>query len=536
MTNKEIAATFNKLAGLMELHNENPFKIKSYSSAYITLRKWGEPIIDMDPESIGQIKGIGKSVQSKIKELIETGQIAALEEYKAKTPEGIQQMLGIRGFGPKKIKVVWKELGIETPGELVYACMENRLIDLKGFGEKTQRDLLERLEYFLQSDGQQLYANMEGPAEELMNILSNLFSDARLEFTGAYRRKAVTLSYIDFITDAKERTLDDLENIASGEQANEYIYKEKYTFRLFYCAKDNFGSKWFATTGSDQFVSSFQVKNEEDEMAIFNTKDISFVVPEQREYGLSDISSVPENELISVEDIRGVVHNHSTWSDGLQSIREMALACMEKGYEYLVMSDHSKSAFYANGLKEESLYKQWAEIDALNAEFGDFKILKSIESDILTSGELDYEDDVLAQFDLVIASIHSNFRMDESKATARLIRAIENEHTSILGHPTGRLLLSRKGYPIDHKKIIDACSANGTAIEINANPYRLDLDWSWIPYAVDKGVYISINPDAHSIAGIDDIKYGVFAARKGGLPKDMCLNAKPCDQFMVIVK
>ena len=211
MTNKEIASTFNKLAGLMELHNENPFKIRSYSGAYITLRKWGEPIIEMDPSDLVKMKGIGKSVQAKIKELIETGTIAALESYKEKTPAGIQEMLQIRGFGPKKIKAVWKDLGVESPGELLYACMENRLVDLKGFGQKTQKDLKERLEYYLQSAGQQLYANMEKPASEILDILSKKYQDDRIEYTGPFRRKDITLSEIDYLMDIDPTVLEDME-------------------------------------------------------------------------------------------------------------------------------------------------------------------------------------------------------------------------------------------------------------------------------------------------------------------------------------
>ncbi|RMG76580.1 MAG: PHP domain-containing protein, partial [Bacteroidetes bacterium] len=227
---------------------------------------------------------------------------------------------------------------------------------------------------------------------------------------------------------------------------------------------------------------------------------------------------------------------HSTYSDGVNSIREMAEYARDLGYQYLVMSDHSKSAFYANGLKEDRLRRQWDEIDALNRELAPFTIFKSIESDILSNGDLDYEPDILAQFDLVIASVHSNLRMDKEKATRRLLAAIENPHTTILGHPTGRLLLSREGYPIDHQLIIDACAEHGVAIELNANPYRLDLDWSWIPYAIEKGVLISINPDAHSTAGIHDIHFGVLSARKGGLSKAACLNAKDLDAFKLYLK
>ncbi len=230
--------------------------------------------------------------------------------------------------------------------------------------------------------------------------------------------------------------------------------------------------------------------------------------------------------LITFDDLKGTLHNHSTYSDGVHSLEQMAKYSKEElGLEYLGICDHSKSAFYANGLTIDRLEQQWKEIDQLNETLAPFKIFKGIESDILSDGSLDYTDDILAKFDFVVASVHSNLKMDEDKATSRLIKAIENPYTTILGHPTGRLLLSRAGYPLDFKKIIDACAANHVVIEINANPLRLDLDWRWHRYALEKGVLLSINPDAHRMEGLHDMQYGVFVARKGGLSKDKCLNA-----------
>jgi DNA polymerase (family 10) len=237
-------------------------------------------------------------------------------------------------------------------------------------------------------------------------------------------------------------------------------------------------------------------------------------------------SQKPE-DLVALKDIKGVVHNHTTWSDGVDTLKDFVEACIEKGYEYTVISDHSKNAHYAGGLKEEKVLRQMKEIDALNKKVKPFKIFKSIECDIRVNGDLDYEEELLEQFDLVIISIHQLLKMDEEKATRRLIKAIENPYTTILGHMTGRLLLIRPGYPVNYKKVIDACAANNVVIEINANPYRLDMDWRQIPYALKKGVMISINPDAHSIKEIDNIQWGVSAARKGGLTRDKTWNAMP---------
>jgi DNA polymerase (family 10) len=250
--------------------------------------------------------------------------------------------------------------------------------------------------------------------------------------------------------------------------------------------------------------------------------------PELRE-GTLFIEKAEKNELptlINWHDLKGTLHNHSTWSDGVNSIEEMALYCRDTlKLEYLGMCDHSKSAFYAKGLSIERVLQQHEEIDALNKKLEGFRIFKGIESDILYDGGLDYPDEILQKFDFVVASVHSILKMDEEKATSRLITAIENPYTNILGHPTGRLLLSRAGYPIDYKKVIDACAANNVVIEINANPLRLDLDWRWHQYALDKGVMLSINPDAHRIEGFTDMHYGVLVARKGGLYKEKCFNA-----------
>ena len=237
------------------------------------------------------------------------------------------------------------------------------------------------------------------------------------------------------------------------------------------------------------------------------------------------------NNIIELKDIKGIIHTHTKYSDGSNSIEEMAQHCMQKGYEYLVISDHSKSAFYANGLSVERIIEQHQEIDQLNLKYPNFKIYKSIESDILYDGSIDYEDNVLQMFDLVIASVHSNLRMTEEKAMERLIKAIENPHTTILGHLTGRLLLSRKGYPINHQKVIDACAENDVVIELNANPNRLDIDYKWIDYCQQKNVKIAINPDAHNLAGISDVRFGVIAARKGLLFKRNTLNTLTQSEF-----
>ncbi|MEO1263143.1 MAG: helix-hairpin-helix domain-containing protein [Bacteroidota bacterium] len=545
MTNKEIANTFQFLANIMELHGENPFKIRSYSSAYITLRKYPSPLADLTVEELASIKGIGKAISEKTRELVDTGKIAALEKYLDKTPPGIQSMLKVKGFGPKKIKVIWKELGVETVGELLYACNENRLIELKGFGQKTQEDLRQKLEYFQKSAGKFRYADLENEAESVVNHIKTTFPAARVELAGAIRRKSNIVEKIEVVIgfDNSIDRLFDEENLTlqqSQDQIFHALSKNEIKVVIYQCAIDEFGSKWFRFSASEEFMQHFIKNNQgidfkgiKEEQEIFDKANLPFIEPELREQDwaleLATKNALPK--LVNTEDIKGVVHAHSTYSDGLNTLLEMAEHAKNQGYQYLGISDHSKAAFYANGLKEDRLEQQWAEIDELNATLSPFKIFKSIECDILNDGSLDYDEPTLEKFDFVIASVHSNLKMDEEKANRRILQAIENPHTRILGHPTGRLLLSRLGYPLDHQKLIDACAANQVAIELNANPYRLDLDWTWIPYALEKGVLISINPDAHSTGGINDIRFGVFSARKGGLTAEQCLTCFGLEDF-----
>ena len=559
MTNKELANQFQALASLMELHEENKFKIRSYSNAYITLRKLPTPLAEMSDEEIGGIKGIGKAITGKIRELIDKGEMETMKKYQDQTPLGIQEMLGIKGFGPKKIRVIWKDLGAESIGELLYACNENRLIELKGFGEKTQTDLKQKLEYFLHSKNKFHYAALAQDADELLEQIEELLPDTKVSLVGEMRRKCQIVNIIEFLIGTEEAIDVLFKNgtlLLEKKEDNHYLCQTPSgkPVGVYTCAPKEFGSTLFRYSSSDEFLQTFikntkgvDFKNLEEEATVFEKAKLPFIVPELRELpeykNTGSGKTVPSTnilalakkdklpQLIELEDIKGVVHTHTTWSDGVNSVKEMAEYAKGLGYEYIVITDHSKAAFYANGLKEDRVLQQIEEIDALNATMDDFTIFKGIESDILNDGSLDYANDILNRFDVVIASVHTNLKMDKEKATTRLLKAIENKYTTILGHPTGRLLLSRTGYPVDYKKIIDACAVNSVTIELNANPYRLDMDWRWIPYALEKGVKISINPDAHSTGGIHDIQFGVFAARKGWLTKEMCLNALSAEEF-----
>lgn len=536
MTNKQIALAFDELANLMELHEEDPFRIRSYASAYLTLRKLDSPLAELTDTELKSIKGVGPAIAGKIRELLETGQMATLEKYRAQTPAGVREMLEIGGFGPKKVRQVWQEMGIENPGELWYACNENRLVEYKGFGLKTQEDLKNKLAYFFSSRGKLHLDTALAEAEAVCNFLISQYPNIQIAPVGEVRRRCPVVESVEVLAafDGDLRSaFEGSDFVAEKREDGKIILRkgEGATVVLHQCSPEEWGSKLFKHTGAPAFLEAFvqenpgmDFKNLSNEEAVFEKTKQSFVVPELRE-NAEILQGKIQPQLIQGQDLKGILHVHTTYSDGLHSLREMCEHTRSLGYAYIGITDHSQSAFYANGLKPDRVLAQMEEIEKLNAELAPFRIFKGIESDILNDGSLDYDDALLEQFDFVIASVHSNLRMNIEKATERVVRAIEHPCTTILGHPTGRLLLSREGYPLDWDAVFEACAKHKVSIELNAHPRRLDIDWTLIPRALAHGISISINPDAHSKDGILHTRYGVMVARKGGLTAAGCLNA-----------
>ena len=526
MNTEEVAEMLELTAQLMELHNENPFKIRSLSAAAYKLSKTRIDLEYKTQEELEEIEGIGKGIAQKILEIKEKGITQELLDLKEKTPEGLFEMMEIKGLGPKKIRVIWKELGIDTLGELEYACNENRLVELKGFGEKTQETIQKNITFYFSNRNLKHYAYAIKIAEEIQKKLQNEWPLRKIEIAGELYRRCEVISKVEFLISGKEEILPEWTK----------AYGDNLIFH--FCAEEDFVLKKLILSATEDHVrdagiDKLKEKQFKTEEEIYNQLHLQFVEPELRE-GRGEVDLSREHkipELIVSEDLKGVLHNHSVYSDGMNTLKEMGDYCKSQGYSYFGIADHSQSAFYANGLKPERVEEQQKEIDELNKNYKNFKIFKGIESDILTDGKLDYSDDILKTFDFVVASVHSNLKMDEAKATQRLIKAIENPYTRILGHPSGRLLLAREGYPLDYKRIIDACSANKVVIELNAHPYRLDIDWRWIPYCMEKNVLISINPDAHERQAISDMYYGICVARKGMLTKEFCLNAFTLEEF-----
>ncbi len=558
MNKKDVAKILEEIAILLELSGENPFKSRSYENVARALEQHEEDIETLVKEKrLREIKGVGDALEQKIEELVTTGTLEYHQELRSKFPETLFELFGIPGLGAKRIKQLYEELGIKSLAELEAACNGDEMTNLKGFGDKMRQKILDGISLVKKHRGLYLLNRAWTEATMLRDYLAKDKSVIRIEIAGSLRRRKEVIKDIDILASSKnpkklmERFVE-AERVdrvtGHGDTKSSVILKSGIAADLRVVTDEEFPYALHHFTGSKehnvamrQRAKDMDLKMNEyglfrgdknvkckDEAAIFKELDLPFIPPELREdMGELDVKKIPK--LVERDDLVGLIHCHSTYSDGRDTIEHMAEAATERGYKYLILADHSQSAAYAGGLTPDKVKKQHGEIDKLNKKLKGFRIFKGIESDIRTDGSLDYEEDVLKSFDFIIASVHSKLEMSQDEATKRVVKAIENPYTSILGHPTGRLLLSRDGYPLDYEKVFDACRANNVAIEINANPHRLDLDWRYIKRAKDKGLWFSIGPDAHEVAGIDNVEYGVGIARKGWIePKNLinCLSAE----------
>ena len=531
---------------MLELHDENPFKFRAYEKAAEEIRSYPQPLADLSEDELEQIEGIGKNLSKKIVQIQKTGSYEELDRLVQLTPAGLLELMKIKGLGGKKIHTLWKEAGITTAEELLQACEENKLTALKGFGKKTQENIIELIEFYFESKDQFMYSEAEYEAEKIIEFLEKHKAIEKVSLTAEMRRKMPVIRQIDILVQLKDK--EDLDKVLADAELVLNVNKDSFSSAVMEIPvvfheidEDNWAAELMRTTGSEEHVNLLDKKtfakafSEED---IYAKNGWPYIIPEMRENRNEKemAEAVSAENIVTNNDLRGCLHNHSTYSDGSGTLEQMAQACIDAGLEYFGIADHSQSAFYANGMKPKKVPSQWKEIDKINKKLAPFKIFKGIESDILNDGSLDYDDEILKGFDYVVASVHSNLKMKEPDANKRLIKAIENPYTTILGHATGRLLLMRKGYPIDYKKIIDACASNGVVIEVNANPRRLDMDWKWLNYAQQKDVLISINPDAHDMNEILYMQYGVHMARKAGIAKDMVLNTFPLEKIEAFFK
>jgi DNA polymerase (family 10) len=555
---KTVLSTLEQIALLLELAGANPFKSRAFQNGARILQSYeGDLAEGLESGELGALKGVGKGLLTEIRALIETGQSPAYEELRAAVPEGLMEILKVPGLGPKRVRILSEKLGIESLAELEYACNENRLVELDGFGARSQEKILKGIDYVQRFSGQYLLSDAWRRSEGLIESLRAVDGVEQVELAGSVRRRKETVKDIDVLVAASlpvrvHEALVALDGVAevigSGDTKTSVrmdngmqidlrtVSPSQYPFALHYFtgskehntrlrqrAKDRglkLNEYGLFPDGSDESLECA------DEAAVFAALELAYVEPEMRE-DLGEIELAASGELpslVEMSDLRGALHNHSTWSDGAHSIRDMALAAQALGLEYIGMSDHSQTAVYASGLTPDDISRQHEEIDALNLELDGITVLKGIESDILADGSLDYSEDVLASLDFVVASVHSQFGLDPVKQTERCIRAVQNPFCSVLGHPTGRILLGREGFEMDLRAVIAAAAEAGTAIELNANPHRLDLDWREIRYATGSGCSISIAADAHRAAGLEDLRYGVAVARKGWATKAQVLN------------
>jgi len=551
----QLARVLEEIAVFLELKGENPFKVKAYHTAARTIDK-----VDMDLATLAQqwdtVKGIGKTIGQQVEEFAATGHLAYYDELKFAVPPVLFELVKIPGLGPRKALVLHDKLGINSVGELEYACRENRLKDLAGFGEKTQTKLLEGIEYIKKFQGQFLLCDALPIAEKLAQILcAHSFID-KAQVAGSIRRRLETVKDIDIVVASTQPELvGDAVVAMPGVQQLISRGSTKISLKLItgmnldvrIVPPEQFVGCLHHFTGSKEHHVQLRRLAKEQELKIneygltdnkgntvpiaseeelYHQFGLPYIAPELRE-GRDEIELAQQGllpNIVCLNDIKGMFHAHTTYSDGTATVVDMAQACRQKGWQYLGITDHSQTAVYARGLRVEAVRDQRREIMQFNEKNGGFQLLAGIESDILPDGTLDYPDEILAEFDFVIASVHSAFRQSEADMTRRIKRAMENKYVTMLGHPTGRILLARQGYDIDLAAVIRAAGETGTILEINANPYRLDLDWRFYQQAKKQGVVFAINPDAHAIDEIDNMVYGVAMARKGGLMASDIVN------------
>ncbi|MCY3767484.1 MAG: DNA polymerase/3'-5' exonuclease PolX [Gemmatimonadetes bacterium] len=563
MDNREVAEILEEMATLMELNGEGGFRIRAYVNAARAIDSLGDPVAALAAEGkLDSVRGIGKGLAGRISELVETGHLPGLDELKASIPEGLMEMTEIPGLGAKRIRAIYEELGIVDIDALSRACDSGDLEAMSGFGRKTAERIAHGIQYMQKHRGQFLCNSAGRDAAGIRVFLEDQANVDRVATAGSIRRRSETHSALDLVTCTRDP--DGLagaiighgevdEVVEAGETRVSVTLKSGMRANLWLVEEEAFPAALHHVTGNEAHVAQMRDSASEmglrlneyglfdgerripcgDEAALFESLGLSEIPPELREGGdevrLAGAGELPA--LVSRADLRGTLHVHTRHSDGRADVMEMAKAAADLGYEYIGICDHSKAAAYANGLTEDRVRAQWEEIDSVNAELEDIRVLKGIEVDILGDGRLDFEDEFLSEFEVVVASVHSRFGMTESEATDRIVRAVRNPNVHILGHPTGRLLLSREGYPLDHRAVIEAAAEANTAIELNANPRRLDMDWRHIGYAREKGVKISINTDAHSIEGLEQMDYGLGVGRKGGLTTADVLNAMTLDDF-----
>ncbi len=565
MDKKAVAQTLEQIASFMELQGENTFRVRAFRTAAKAVGALsGELTEALADGTLAATKGVGPATLQIVQELVTTGRAATLEELRGQVPPGLVEMLQISGLGVAKIRQLHEALDIDSLPELEAAARDGRLARLPRFGQKTAENILKGIAFLRQASAFRLAHHAEEEAEALRLVLAAVAGVQGARVAGEVRRRMEVVRDIVLVLVADVAPAEIFKRIGELPGVHEFAGQDerRMTLRMSGGAQaqivvttpKNVGAVLVQATGSEEHLAALAAHAKEkgftldgaalwkgstfvatsDESAFYAALGLAEIPPELRE-GRGEIEAAAAGKLpalIEERDLQGFLHCHTTASDGSNSVEELTLACRDAGYNWLGITDHSKAAAYAGGLSADDLLRQADEIDAINTRGLGVRVLKGIEADILGTGELDYDDTVLARLDFVIGSIHSRFSLSREEMTARMLTAMDNPHLSIIGHPTGRLLLSRDPYPIDMEAVIAKAAATGVAIEINADPHRLDIDWRLLRQARDAGIPISIGADAHNLPGLRNILYGIGIARKGWLTKGDVLNSRPVEGFL----
>ena len=561
---KEMARQLKQASRLLEVLGEDPFRVRAYENAARNIEAFeGDVTRLLEQDRLSEIRGVGKGLAAELSALKHGSRLALLEELELEVPQGIQDLFGVAGLGGKRIRALWNS-GISDVQTLVEAARDGRLEKVAGFGKKSAQGVGTAAEFALESARRMRLDSALSAASLLCERLSTVLPQARMSSSGSLRRGLETIGDFDLVIggvafdQAVQAVTPHVEEMVAVKPPRITARYQDRSLDVGVAEVDAFGAVLAMWTGNADFRGELKRRADDlglrlcwqglfhadrrriatpEESDLFEALQLPYVAPELRES--PRIEAVPD--LVAPEQVKGSIHNHTVWSDGVPTIHQLSEACIERGYRYLGLADHSKSSQVANGLSVDRLYRQAREVDEVRAELRarncDFQLLHGVEVDILRDGRLDFEDEVLAELDYVVVSVHQNFGLSPQQQTERIVKAVSHPLADILAHPSGRLLLQRPPYEFDLAAVIEACADTGTVIEINANPRRLDLDWRWVIRAKELGCRFAVNPDAHTVAGLDDLRYGVMMARKAGLePKDVVNTAASSARFLALLK